>query len=163
MRKNRLDLGCENQKPVNDGIEQRTDAKLISGQEKCSLITVVDRKTKLRIQLVEKLHAFVFIQVDQHFNVGLAPKCMALLFQPASQFAKVENLTVATQHQRPIFVEYGLIACCEIDDAQPPRSESGVFIHKIPVRIRASMDEGVRHASNDSLFDASGSAQIKVT
>jgi hypothetical protein len=94
--------------------------------------------------------------MDQDLDVGLRSKIVSFVFQLTAQLAIVEDLAVATQRQRPVFVEQRLIACFEIDDPQAARADSGVWFDKIAVRIRTAMNERIRHVSERALVDATG-------
>ena len=82
----------------------------------------------------------LFIQVDQDFNIRFRTKTVSLLFQVTPQFAVIEDLAIATQHQRSILIEQRLITRFEIDDPQATRSKARIRLNKVAPGIGAAMN-----------------------
>jgi hypothetical protein len=66
--------------------------------------------------------------MHQHFHIGPGTEAMPLLHQLCAQFAIVEDLSVAYQDQRTVFVVEGLIAATEVNQTQATEAESDVVL-----------------------------------
>lgn len=62
------------------------------------------------------------------------------------QFLEVEDLTVVDDGHRPVLVEQGLVTAFQIDDRQPPMSETDARLDMNAGRIRSAMRQRCGHA-----------------
>src|SRR5215213_8210326 len=140
-----LDFGREDQNFIDDRVIKRIDAELISGQHQLLLFLVVERECKLAVEFVDEIYAVFFVEVDENFDVAASAKRVSFFDQAASQLAVVIDLAIANDHDGFVFIEEWLVAAFQIDDAQSAKAEADIVFDKVARRVRASMDELVRH------------------
>src|SRR5258706_16208817 len=70
---------------------------------------------------------------------------MAVPGQLPAQLAMVVDLAVADRPDRPILARQRLAAGLQIDDAQPPHSQSGAGADEQPLLVRAAVGEDRAH------------------
>jgi hypothetical protein len=100
--------------------------------------------------------------MDQNLNIGECAKQVPAALQVRSKFLKIENLAITNERQRPVFIEDRLIACGEIDDAQPAEAEPGEAVLKNAVRVWAAVADHIGHRSENPRILWLLAAQIKV-
>ena len=100
------------------------DAQAIACQKQCPFVRIPDRKGENSIEPSQQFrNAFCFlpvhqIQLQQHFRVGIAEKCMTLLLQLRIQFAEVVDFAIEYQHYTTICADHGLMPSrAQVDDS----------------------------------------------
>src|SRR5215212_9566939 len=140
MLHKRLDFRTEKEQAVGDCVEERVDAEVIASEEQGLLLAVVNNKSKLPVDLVQEVDAFVFIQVQQDFDVAVSAEDVSFLLKRVSELAIVVDLAVAEKDERAVFAVDRLVAAGEIDNAQA--SEAGPRCVRLDV-ISASNDREI--------------------
>src|SRR5215216_917071 len=141
-----FDFRSEDEQAINNRVVKRVDAEMIAGQKEPPVIAVVNDKGKLAIDLVEEVDAMLLVQMKQDFDVRFGPEAMAFLDQYFLQLGVIEDLAVAHQNYRAVFVVERLVTTLQIDNAQTPEPQPYMMIRKISGRVGATMDQFVRHA-----------------
>src|SRR3954451_3302544 len=118
MLDERLYLGTEEEQTVSDCVEQRIDAEVIARHEQRLLLAIVDDERELAVDLVEKVDTFVFVKMQEDFDVAVRAEDVAFLLERVSELAIVVDLAVAEEDERAVFAVDRLVAAGQIDDAQ---------------------------------------------
>ena len=80
------------------------------------------RTGELAIQLSEAVDPLFFVEMNDRFDIGTAPKAMSPVFERGAEFAVIENFAVADHDDRPVLVLEWLIAMLQVDDAQTTKT-----------------------------------------
>src|SRR5689334_2271144 len=94
-----FDFRTKDECSIPHRIEQRIDAEVIASEKQRLLFTVVDDKSKLSIKLVQKIDAFVFVQMQQHFNIAVGAEHVSFLLERISELTVIVDLAIAEQHE----------------------------------------------------------------
>ena len=111
MRQDRLHLRCE-----QDAIGILIDVeRLLSGsiarQRHRPPPRIPDRQREHAVQLVDRAIAELFVEVNDHFRVGVRSKLMAAFDEARPQIAVVVDLAVEHQLHAAVFVANRLVGC----------------------------------------------------
>ncbi len=94
-----FDFRTEDECSVRHCIEERNDAEVIASEKQCLLFTVVDDESELAVNLVQKVDAFVFVKMQQHFDVTVGAEHVSFLLERVSEFTVIVDFTVAEKHE----------------------------------------------------------------
>jgi isopentenyldiphosphate isomerase len=114
--------GSEDEQAINDRVVKRVNAEMIARQKEAPVLTIVNHKRKLSIDLVEEVDAVLFVQMKQDFDIRTGAEVMSFLHQRFLQLDVVEDFAIAEQHHGTVFVVDRLVATLQIDDAQTPEA-----------------------------------------
>ncbi len=113
-----LDLGCE-----VDGVpltrpEQRTDADAISPENDDAADEIDQGERELPFQIGKQTLPILLVEMDEDFAVAVGAEHVPLGFEVRPAFGIIEELAVADDGDGAVFVEDGLLAVLESDDAE---------------------------------------------
>ena len=119
---------------------ERTDTSAVAGQQQPAPLGVPQRNRELAVEMADEVIAVLFVQVHDHFGVGLRIETMALAFQLLPQFDVVEDLAVEHRpHGAPLVVDR-LLAGGKINDRQPRMRQPHAVAHMEAVTVRRRGD-----------------------
>lgn len=151
--KDGLYLGTE-QKPIgaivlNPGVVKRANAHTIPRKDDSPALTVPDSYSKLPFKRVEHSFLMIFVQVWNQLGIAVGGKAMPFRFKLLLDFGIVKEFTIKNSGDGPVFIEDGLLAICQANDAQSAVGEGKAWNLQIAILIGAAMKYGLRHVSND--------------
>jgi hypothetical protein len=149
MGQNCLDLGSEYEVAARGRIKQWGDSELVPCTEQAIAHAVKQHESELTIYSAEKVIAQLLIEMDQDFNIGLRAKAVSLCNHFISELAMIEDLAVTNQKDGLILIRQRLVASKQVNDTQPPETESNTIIDKISAIVRATMRKRLRHCLDD--------------
>ena len=109
------------------------------------MASVPDGQAKHSIQAIQYFVAPLLVPVNDDFGIGICTKDVSVALQFPLQFRKVIDLSIKHNPNGLFLIRHGLVPAGEIDDRQPPESESKRARNKIPLVIRTSMADGFGH------------------
>ncbi len=140
-----LDLGGKGQTARHASVKQRPDAGAVAGQQQALTRHVPQGEGELAVELIDQRVAVVFIQVHQHFGIGLRGEAMAAALQLGAQFDVIENLAVEDHPYRAVFVAHRLVAAGQVDDAQAGVGQTDRSFVVEPLLIRPAVMQLADH------------------
>ena len=145
----RLDLRGEQQPfAVRRGLPgpvERTDAEAVAAEDDAPPLLVPQGDGELAAEVVEHPFLVVFPAVRDDFGVAVGGEAMAAAFQRRLLFRVVEQLAVEDDGDGAVFVEDGLPAVGQADDAEAARGEGQAGPFQVAVLVRPAVDDGVGH------------------
>src|SRR5579871_1114016 len=87
---------------------ERLDAEVIASdkQRRRSRAQIADRKRKHSTKPLDAIGAFLFVQMKDHFSVGMRNETVPLAFEFGAQTGKIVDLTVVRDPDRAVFVTH---------------------------------------------------------
>ena len=104
MREERLDFRREQQLASCHGVEERTNAHAVAGQEQRAALRVPDAQRPLAIEPAHRLWSLFLIEMKDHFGVGFRAKPVAFPNQFLAQLEVIENFSVERDPESAVFV-----------------------------------------------------------
>src|SRR5581483_45405 len=141
----RLDIGPEDQPPARLGVEEGPDAQAVARQQELPAAAVPERERELAVQLVDAGRPLLLVQVEDRLAIGTGAKAMAAALELSAQLDVVEDLAVADQPQRFVFVRERLQPPLQVDDAQAGMAETDAVVDVEPGRFRPAVADGGNH------------------
>ena len=93
-------------------------------------------------------------KLQEDLGVAVGRKDVTLGLQLGTQVHKVEDLTVENDHDGAVLIIHRLLACGQVDDAQPAEAQRhgvfwGVTAQVVALHIRPAVDDAVGHLMQD--------------
>src|SRR6202167_1235755 len=88
--------------------------------------------------------------MNNHFRIGVGAEVMATAFELRAQVGKVINLAVEHDPRAAIFVEDGLMASGEVDDAETAHAKTSAIGDVESFVIRAAVHDLLAHVVHES-------------
>src|SRR6476619_4412519 len=145
MREYGFDFRGEDEHVVDDRVVERIDPEMISREQQLALFSVEQCKGKLAIEFVDEIDAIFLVKMGEHFDVAAGAERVPFFNQGGSQLAIVVDLAITNYDDGFVFIEEGLVAAFEVDDAQPAKAETDIVRNEVARRIRPAMNELVGH------------------
>ena len=124
---------------------QRLFTQAIAGQQQLAFLLVVERKTEHPPQLLKAIGTHLFVQVDNDLGVGVGVKAMTAAFEFGPKLGKVIDFTVKHHPDRPVFIEDGLMAAGNVNNAEAAHTQSGTVLNEDSLIVRTTMNNGLTH------------------
>ena len=148
---NRFDFGGENETPASPRKKKRLDPGPVAREQQPAARDIPNSDGEHAIELMEKVVAILFVEMDQNLRVGMVgPKCVPLRSQLRLKLGIVIDFAVEDDAYGIVFIEDGLLSRLQIDDRQTAHSEGDVGALPMPRLIRTAMRNEVRHALQNS-------------
>jgi len=125
---------------------QGFDAKAITSEEKLALTGIPKSKGKHAIQSADNIFPDFFIQVNNHFRIGVRSKPVALGNQTLAEFGEIVDLAVERDLDCSVFVAKGLLARRGIDNRQATVNKAEPWSEELTGAIRPAMRDSMGHA-----------------
>src|SRR5262245_8394733 len=93
-------------------------------------------------------------------GIAMSDEAMAAGFQGMAQLGVIEKLAVVNDSNATVFVEDGLPAIRQADDAEPAGGKAQPGPVQESILIGPAVDDGGRHALDHTLWDGPSSGQI---
>jgi len=142
----RLDLGREHQGIRAPDIEQRRDAGRVARQQHHAAVRIVECQGELAFEPVEEGEPKFFIEVHQHLDVDIGPEAVSAALQLGAQCTVVEDLPIADENDRAVFVEDWLGAAGRVDNGETPHAECETGLAMTRGVVGAAMRQCFGHA-----------------
>jgi len=129
-------------------VKKRRNANPIADQQQPLTTLVPQRDRELAIEMLDEAVTILFVQVNDDLGVRVGPKAMPLALQHLPQLQIVVDLAIEDNSHTAIFIEDGLPAALQIDDAQPRVCQRKRRALQKPFTIGASMPQCRSHGRN---------------
>src|SRR4051812_21775276 len=108
---------------------------------------VPDRECEHTDQLANTVVALLFIEMQDHFDVGIAPEAVAAPNEPSTQFDEVIDLAIADKDDRSVLVHHRLGATFrQVNDRKASMTEKQLSVVPRAFAVRASVPLSLVHA-----------------
>ena len=111
-------------------IEQRANAHTVTSKQNRLFPGVIKGYGKLAIEILDKIRAFLFVEMNDHLGVGFGAKMMPLANKLLAQFKVIEDLTVKDDPHRSILIANRLPSPLQVNDAQARMSKANQVVLK---------------------------------
>ena len=122
---------------------------------------VPERDAEHAAQVLDEVHAVLFVQVDDRFGVGLSRQAVALAHEVGADVLIVVDLAVEDDPDAPILVRNRLVPRRQIDDRQATHRQAYAGTGEIPLIVGTAVRQAPAHAAQQRLIvepDESGDA-----
>ena len=150
-----LDLRAEDEmSPVGEGIVEGLDAEGIPRAVEGVRLRVPDDEREHAAELFRRLLAPFLEAVENDLRVAPGTEHVTLRDELVPELHEIVDLAVVDDHHGAVLVVHGLGSGREVDDGKAAEPEGdGVMVAPaadvVAVRIRASVDDPVRHFADD--------------
>jgi len=144
----RVELACEVQHAVQDGVEQRFLPETISREKGRSRPLVVDRQGEHSLELLHGRRSVFLPRVDDGFRVGTGPEPVPLRLELGAKTVMVVDLAVEGDPDPPILVAQWLVAAGAVDDCETPEAENGRFRFVKPIAVGPAVVHRIGHRTD---------------
>src|SRR5947209_8590203 len=129
---------------------------MIPGKEQAPLAGVPDGERELAVEALDAGRPPLLPEVDQHLDVGAGAEAVPARLELGAELPVVEDLAVADEDQRAVFVEDRLVSSLQIDDLETPDAERDIGVRSDieTGRIRAAVHQHPGHRQGDGSLDA---------
>ena len=149
----RFDFRSEVEISVVERIVKRLFAKAVAREGQFAFGLIVDGEGEHATQFLDAVGAHFFVEMNNDFGVGVGVEAMAAAFELGAEFGKVVNLAVENDPCAAIFVEDGLMASGEVDDAEPAHAETSAVGDIESLVVGAAIHDLVAHMVHESFGD----------
>src|SRR5215470_12368991 len=98
--------------------------------------------------------------VRDHLGIAAGLEAMSAFGEILRQIREVVDLAIVYHRHAAGFIEHRLSAAGDVDDGEAPVAQRYSGRGKLPVAIRAAMDQKVGHALNPTEVDASPTPKV---
>src|SRR6516162_3984427 len=154
----RLDFRSEVQPPVGFGIVQWLNADAIAREQQRTRAPVPNREPEHPAEPLDCRRAPLLVRVHNRFRIGCGVEAVAGLFELPAQLAIVVNLAVEDDPHGPILVVDRLVACGQVNDAQPAHPYAAALADERPLIVRTTMRDRSAHPGDERLPVLDGQA-----
>ena len=151
----RLDLGGEHDPAVHCRIKQRCNTDVIPDQQKLPVPVIVQGNGELTVQPPGKVRTALFVQMEDHFHIGLRTEDMPFDQQFVFQLLVIEDLSVADHGDGPVLILNRLHAPLKVQEAQTVESKPDPLQHQRPAPVRSPVADLLQHPLQHRGRDAS--------
>src|SRR5258708_1563018 len=125
VRQNDFDLGAKEKRIRRRSVIQRLNAKPVTGNEQCSLLTVPNRECEHAAQVLNAIAAVLFVKMNDGFGIAIGAIAVAALLQFLAQFGVIVDFAVEDNPNCAVFVAERLVPAGDINDAQTAHADCG--------------------------------------
>src|SRR5580704_5268587 len=114
---------------------QRLLAQAVPSQHHASLALIIQSDREHSAELLDKIQAKIFVEMNDDLSIGVGIKPMTCAFQFFAKLAEIVNLSVEDYPKRLVFIVDRLPATRYVDDAEPshPEADSILDVHTLVV------------------------------
>src|SRR5262249_59428020 len=134
-----LQLAGEDEAALVEPVEERLLAEPVPRHEHGAVAAVPDREGEHAAEALDAAGAALLGSVDDRVRAGAGREAMPGLLQLGLQLDVVVDLAVEHDGHRAVFVEDGLAAALEVDDAEAAVTESDAAPDEQPLTVGSSM------------------------
>ncbi len=150
----RLDLRREDHAGAALRVVQRLDAQAVARQEQLLVRRVPQREGEHAGEVGDHLLAPLLVTAQDHLGVGvIGRESVPLGLQLGAELGRVVDLAVVDECQATVVRVDGLVAAVDVDDRQAPHADGEVLVDLDAEPVRAAMDHGVEHSTQQLLVD----------
>ena len=142
----RLELGSEQEPPVDFGVVEGLDPQPVARQQESLPALVPERQREHSRHLLHAPGAVVFVEMHDRLRIGRREEDVSAPLQALPEALEVVDLSVEDHPDRAVLVAQRLVPRAEVDDAQAAHSEARTAGQVYPLVVRAAVDQGLAHA-----------------
>src|SRR5687767_12953881 len=90
--------------------------------------------------------AVFLIEMEDAFRIGTRPELVSTLEQVRIQVGEIMRFAIEDDPERLVFVGNGLVAAFDVDNGEPPHTQSHARFQMEAITIRSAVDDGLGHA-----------------
>ena len=145
VSKDHLDLRPEEKALPRELIIERFDPQAVAGDEQYLLVLVPDGESEHAAQVLNTVATVLFVEMNDGLGITMSSVGMAAGDELLAQAKVVVNLTVEDNPDRAVLVADGLMAGCEVHDAQPAHADADMSIKIEALVIRTPVGHDAAH------------------
>ena len=154
IREDRLDLGREHDTVSVRVPVERLLPEPISREHQLALIAIPDGDREHAAQVVNEVHALVFVEVDEHLGIRLGAKTVSSRQQAVTQLPIVVDFAVERDPDPAVLVRERLLSGRQTDDAEAAVTETDLWLDVTAFLVRSTVGEECLHRLESAAVDS---------